>query len=72
MPTLQFKTSINCANCLRAVTPFLDAEPTVQKWNVDTNNPDKILTVEGENVIPEQVMKAVSQAGFDIEPKQAA
>jgi copper chaperone len=72
MPTLQFKTSINCANCLRAVTPFLDAEPTVQKWSVDTNNPDKILTVEGENVIPEQVMKAVSQAGFDIEPKQAA
>jgi hypothetical protein len=44
----------------------------VQKWNVDTNNPDKILTVEGENVIPEQVMKAVAQAGFDIEPRQAA
>jgi copper chaperone CopZ len=72
MSTLKFKTSINCANCVRAVTPFLDAEPTVQKWNVDTTNPDKILTVEGENVIPEQVMKAVAQAGFDIEPRQAA
>lgn len=68
MPTLQFKTSINCANCLRAVTPFLDAEPTVEKWRVDTDNPAKILTVEGPNVIPEQVMKAVAQAGFDIEP----
>ncbi|MBD2714173.1 hypothetical protein KBK19_03895 [Microvirga sp. STR05] len=68
MPTLQFKTSINCANCLRAVTPFLDAEPTVEKWSVDTDNPAKILTVEGANVIPEQVMKAVAQAGFDIEP----
>lgn len=71
MPTLQFKTSINCANCLRAVTPFLDAEPTVEKWRVDTDNPAKILTVEGPNVIPEQVMKAVSQAGFDIEPLAA-
>ncbi|HEX8428383.1 hypothetical protein [Hymenobacter sp.] len=68
MPALQFKTSINCANCLRAVTPFLDAEASVKKWNVDTNNPDKVLTVEGENVIPELVMKAVAQAGFDIEP----
>lgn len=68
MPTLQFKTSINCANCLRAVTPFLDAEPTVDKWSVDTSTPAKILTVEGANPIPEQVMKAVSQAGFDIEP----
>ena len=68
MLTLQFKTSINCANCLRAVTPFLDAEPTVENWRVDTDNPAKILTVEGANPIAEQVMKAVSQAGFDIEP----
>ena len=68
MPTLRFKTSINCANCLRAVTPFLDAEPTVQQWRVDTADPAKILTVEGDNVIAEQVMKAVAQAGFDIEP----
>ena len=71
MPTLQFKTSINCANCLRAVTPFLEAEPTVEKWSVDTDNPAKILTVEGANPIAEQVMKAVSQAGFAIEPLAA-
>ncbi|UOQ78730.1 hypothetical protein MUN84_09450 [Hymenobacter sp. 5516J-16] len=71
MTTLRFKTSINCANCLRAVTPFLDAEASVEKWSVDTNNPDKILTVEGANPIPELVMKSVSQAGFDIEPLAA-
>ncbi|QIX61825.1 heavy-metal-associated domain-containing protein [Hymenobacter lutimineralis] len=71
MPTLQFKTSINCANCLRAVTPFLNAEPSVEKWAVDTATPAKVLTVEGTNVIPEQVMKAVAQAGFDIEPLAA-
>lgn len=68
MPTLQFKTSINCANCLRAVTPFLNAEASVEKWSVDTHNPDKILTVEGANPIPELIMKSVAQAGFDIEP----
>ena len=71
MPTLKFKTSINCANCLRAVTPFLNAEPSVARWQVDTTDPAKILTVEGENVIAEQVMKAVAQAGFDIEPLAA-
>ena len=71
MPTLHFKTSINCANCLRAVTPFLNAEPSVAQWQVDTTDPAKILTVEGENVIAEQVMKAVAQAGFDIEPLAA-
>ena len=71
MPTLKFKTSINCANCLRAVTPVLNAEPSVAQWQVDTTDPAKILTVEGENVIAEQVMKAVAQAGFDIEPLAA-
>jgi copper chaperone len=71
MPTLQFKTSINCANCLRAVTPFLNAEASVEKWQVDTTDPAKILTVEGENPIPELIMKAVAQAGFDIEPLAA-
>jgi len=68
MPTLQFKTSINCSNCVRAVTPFLDAEASIQKWHVDTNDPAKILTVEGENPIPELIMKSIAQAGFDIEP----
>lgn len=68
MSTLKFKTSINCANCLRAVTPFLDAEASIEKWQVDTNDPAKTLTVEGPNPIPELIMKAVSQAGFDIEP----
>ena len=71
MQTLQFKTSINCANCLRAVTPFLNAEASVEKWQVDTTDPAKILTVEGENPIPELIMKAVAQAGFDIEPLAA-
>lgn len=68
MSTLKFKTSINCANCLRAVTPFLDAEASIDKWQVDTTDPAKILTVEGANPIPELIMKAVAQAGFDIEP----
>ncbi len=72
MKSLQFKTSINCANCLRAVTPFLNAEASVQKWQVNTADPAKILTVEGENPIPELVMKAVLQAGFDIEPLNKA
>ena len=68
MPTLRFKTTINCANCLRAVTPSLNAEKEISSWNVDTNNPAKILTVEGENVKAEQVIQAVQEAGFEIEP----
>lgn len=66
MKVLQFKTNINCNNCVRAVTGFLDEVPGVKEWGVDTDNPDKILTVKGENVTEEQIVEAVEDAGFDI------
>lgn len=66
MKTLQFKTNINCGNCVRAVTGFLNDVPSVQEWAVDTDNPDKILTVKGDGVTVEAVVEAVEDAGFDV------
>ena len=67
MPTQQFKTTINCANCLRAVTPALNAEPAITAWQVDTSNPDKILTVT--TTLPaDQVVALVEEAGFSAQP----
>lgn len=67
MKVLQFKTNINCNNCVRAVTNFLNDVEGVESWQVDIDNPDKILTVEGEEVTVEEVIEAVEDAGFDIE-----
>lgn len=66
--TKQFKTNINCNNCVRSVTNFLNEVPGVEKWAVDTDNPEKILTVEG-SASSEEIMEAVDDAGFDIEEK---
>lgn len=66
MNTLTFKTNINCGNCVRTVTGFLNDVKGIEKWEVDTNNPEKILTVEGEEVMADQVVAAVEEAGFDI------
>ncbi|QHL87973.1 hypothetical protein GU926_11245 [Nibribacter ruber] len=70
METLKFKTDIKCGGCVATVTPFLNSEKSVEKWQVDTNNPDKILTVEGSTVSEEEVVEAVEKAGFKIEPLQ--
>ncbi|MFN7118441.1 MAG: heavy-metal-associated domain-containing protein [Saprospiraceae bacterium] len=64
---LKFKTNINCGNCVRTVTGFLNEVKGIEKWEVDTNNPDKILTVEGDEVTVEEVVAAVEEAGFDIQ-----
>lgn len=68
METLKFKTNINCSSCVAKVTPFLDGQEGLEKWNVDTNNPDKILTVEVCDLSSEQVMETVKKTGFKIEP----
>ncbi len=62
---LKFKTSINCGNCVRSVTGFLN-EIENMEWEVDTDHPDKILTVKGENLKAEEIIEAVEDAGFDI------
>lgn len=64
MQTLQFKTNINCGGCLKAVTPALNGEPAIQHWQVDTTNPNKILTVSTD-LSPEQVRALVAEAGFE-------
>ncbi len=66
MTTLQFKTNINCGNCVRTVTGFLNEVEGIEKWEVDTNHPNKILTVNGA-ITKEEVIAAVEEAGFDIE-----
>jgi len=64
MATLKFKTNINCGNCIRTVTPFLNELDNIESWKVDTENPDKILTAEGDDLTIEEVETAVKKAGF--------
>lgn len=65
MKTLRFKTNINCSNCLAKVTPSLNQKEGIASWNVDLDNPDKILTVETESLMPEDIIKTVKRVGFE-------
>ncbi len=68
MKTLRFKTNINCTKCLAKVTPFLDRKEGIQSWKVDIDNPDKILTVETDQLEREDILKTIKRTGFDAEP----
>lgn len=67
METLTFKTTINCGGCLAKVTPFLNDEKSIEKWEVNTSTPEKTLTVETEETDPIKIVTAVQKAGFKIE-----
>ena len=68
MATLQFKTTINCGGCTKAVTPALNQAVGAGNWQVDTANPAKILTVTSDQATAAQVVQAVEAAGFEIQP----
>ena len=66
MEKLIFKTNIKCGGCVATVTPFLNKTVGENNWQVDTQNPDKLLTVEGATV--DQVKEALKEAGYKAEP----
>ncbi|TCZ69892.1 heavy-metal-associated domain-containing protein [Flaviaesturariibacter aridisoli] len=61
---LQFKTNINCGGCVAAVTPRLNEAEGIRSWKVDTQSPDKVLTVEAEGLDADTVCRIVQKAGF--------
>jgi copper chaperone len=65
METFKFKTNIKCGGCVAGLTPHLDRIAGVKNWEVALQHPDRILTVEADTDLNENVITAaLAQAGF--------
>lgn len=64
----QFKTNINCSGCVASVKPHLDKAEGITGWSVDTDNKEKILTVDANGISNNQVIEIVKKAGFNATP----
>jgi len=67
MEILKFKTNINCGGCIASVTPYLNAMKGIEKWEVDIANPNKILSVQTDNLNADEIMKTIEKLGFKAE-----
>ena len=65
---LQFKTTLNCGGCVSKVQSDLDQAAGISHWNVDTSNPDKILTVHAKGITEDEVIAIIQSKGFRAEP----
>ena len=70
MKILTFTSNIACNGCLSKVKPFLDELEGVIKWEVDIENPQKILTVQSNELSVDQIQEAVIKAGYQLEDLQ--
>jgi copper chaperone len=64
MNTLKFKTNVKCGGCIAAVTPHLNKVEGIKSWNVDINDPQRILTVETEKLSAEAIVLVMKNAGY--------
>lgn len=64
---MKFKTNVMCNNCVAKITPYLDKVVGENNWDVDIKDPKKILTIKNEQVKSEEVIHALSQAGYKSE-----
>ena len=70
MNILTFTSNIACNGCVSKVKPFLDELEGVIKWEVDIGNPQKILTVQSNELSADQIHEAVIKAGYQLEDLQ--
>ncbi|MBK6979795.1 MAG: hypothetical protein IPH28_24110 [Cytophagaceae bacterium] len=64
---MKFKTNINCNNCVAKVQTTLDGLVGAGNWQVDTNNPEKILDIKNLEVAAQDVTNKLKRIGFSAE-----
>jgi copper chaperone len=67
METFKLKTNVKCNNCVAKITPYLNENEKIKEWNVDLNDPDRILTVTGEDITSENIKDTLLKAGYKAE-----
>lgn len=66
MTAHRYKTDLRCGACVAHIKPLLDAAPGIAHWSADVADPNKVLTVEGENVTAERVDALINLAGYHV------
>lgn len=64
MKVFKFKTTMSCSGCVSKVEKFLTKENGIDKWDVDLNSPDKILTIETETLEAPAIPLLLLKAGY--------
>lgn len=68
MEKLTFKTTIKCSGCVASVTPALNEAVGEDNWEVNIENPDKVLTITSAGDLDEsRIIKTIEDLGYKAE-----
>jgi hypothetical protein len=52
--------------CVDSIRPLLDSQPGVKQWSANVDSPQKLLTIEGDNLSSEQVNDLLKTKGYQV------
>jgi len=64
MEILIFKTNVENMNHIRKLYPLLKTIQGILKWNIDTEDVDRILRIEAVSIAPQRIEMALQSAGY--------
>lgn len=67
MKKTQFTSNIKCQGCIDKVTPVLEKRSDIKSWEVDLTSPERILTVESDELDKDSLVKEIEGVGFKIQ-----
>lgn len=67
LEVLVFKTNISSEREFQKLTQILDPEKKISRWNIDRDDIDKVLRVEGDKIDPGYIVSLICDAGFRCE-----
>ena len=67
MNILIFKTNIRLKKDVGVIEPFLSADESIVRWNVDRDDTDKVLRVVSTSNDPVEIIKTINEAGYHCE-----
>lgn len=63
----KFKTNLSCNHCIEKVTPYLNSLSWIKHWEVDLKSSHRPLTIVGDEIKTEEVIKVLNEAGYNAE-----
>ena len=64
MNIIKFKSNIKCNGCIAAINDKMNELVGENKWQVDLNSDDRILTVESDDISAKDVSEELSKLGY--------
>ena len=62
---LVFKTNIQTECDKLRIQNILDSLDSIQQWNIDLHDVDRVLRIVSDTLTPEQIISIVKRRGFD-------